>query len=147
MVAALWSGPKTVFSLWNSFVFYWFLKCSMSHISFSSLATCRSFCENRSQVSTSVFLKFLWQTHCTRLGSSRTLEDFEERNLFCIIQMHIHLFIWCIPISTSKVETLNQSNSCKLVLLNIIMVGKMWKSGSSFSREMWPFGGKFCIFQ
>ena len=30
--------------------FYWFLKCSMSHISFSSLVTCHSFCENRSHI-------------------------------------------------------------------------------------------------
>ena len=43
-------GPKSIISLRNSFVFYWFLKWSMSHISFSSLATCRSFCENRSQM-------------------------------------------------------------------------------------------------
>ena len=41
---------KTIFSLSNSFVFYWFLKCSMSHTSFSSLATCRSFCDNRSHM-------------------------------------------------------------------------------------------------
>ena len=43
-------GPNPLFTLRNSFVFYWFLKCSMSHISFSSLATCRSFCENRSHM-------------------------------------------------------------------------------------------------
>ena len=43
-------GFKPIISLRNSFVFYWFLKCSISHISFSSLATCRSFCENRSQM-------------------------------------------------------------------------------------------------
>ena len=41
---------KTIFTLSNSFVFYWFLKCSMSHTSFSSLATCRSFCDNRSHM-------------------------------------------------------------------------------------------------
>ena len=43
-------GQKSMISLRNSFVFYWILKCSMSHISFSSLATCRSFCENRSHI-------------------------------------------------------------------------------------------------
>ena len=43
-------GPNPIISLRNPFVFYWFLTCSMSHISFSSLATCRSFCENRSQL-------------------------------------------------------------------------------------------------
>ena len=41
---------KTIFTLSNSFVFCWFLKCSMSHTSFSSLATCRSFCDNRSHM-------------------------------------------------------------------------------------------------
>ena len=41
---------KTIFTLSNSFVFYWFLKCSMSHTSFNSLVTCRSFCDNRSHM-------------------------------------------------------------------------------------------------
>ena len=45
-------GQKPIISFRNSFVFYWFLQCSVSHISFSSLATCRSFCENRSQMYT-----------------------------------------------------------------------------------------------
>ena len=45
-------GPKPIIfiSLRNSYVFYWILKCSMNHVSFSSLATCRSFCENRSHI-------------------------------------------------------------------------------------------------
>ena len=43
-------GPKPIISLRNSFVFCWFLKCSMSHISFCSLTTCRSFCESRSHL-------------------------------------------------------------------------------------------------
>ena len=43
-------GPKTHYFLKSSFVFFWFLNCSMSHISLSSLATCRSFCENRSHI-------------------------------------------------------------------------------------------------
>ena len=58
---------KPIISLTDSFVFYWFLKCSMSHVSFSSLkflkcsmshvsfsslATCRSVCENMSHLST-----------------------------------------------------------------------------------------------
>ena len=43
-------GSKPIISLRNSFVFYWFLKCSMSHISFNSLVTCRLFCENRSHI-------------------------------------------------------------------------------------------------
>ena len=34
---------KNYYFLVNSFVFYWFLKCSMSPISFSSLATCPHF--------------------------------------------------------------------------------------------------------
>ena len=38
------------YSLRNSFVFCWFLECSLSHISFNSLETCRSFCENRSHM-------------------------------------------------------------------------------------------------
>ena len=49
-------GPKPIITLRNSFVFYWFLECSMSRISFSSLVTCRSFCENRSHIVTN-FLK------------------------------------------------------------------------------------------
>ena len=43
-------GPKPVISLRNSFVFYRFLKCSVSHISFRFLATCRLFCENMSHI-------------------------------------------------------------------------------------------------
>ena len=43
-------GPKTHYFLEKFLFFYWFLKCSMSHISFSSLATCRSFCGNRSHI-------------------------------------------------------------------------------------------------
>ena len=49
-------GPKPIISL-RSFLFYWFLTCSVSHISFSSLATYCSFCENRSQLS--IFVRVL----------------------------------------------------------------------------------------
>ena len=40
-------GPKPIISLRNCFVFYWILTCPVSHLSFSSLVACRSFCENR----------------------------------------------------------------------------------------------------
>ena len=40
-------GSKSYYFLEKLLVFYWFPTCSVSHISFTSLATCRSFCENR----------------------------------------------------------------------------------------------------
>ena len=50
-------GSKTHYFLQKFLVFNWFLKCSMSHISFSSLATRRLFCENRSHMFKSQILK------------------------------------------------------------------------------------------
>ena len=51
-------NPKPIISLRNSFVFCWFLSCSVSRISFSSLAkTYQSFCENRSYMVSNMILK------------------------------------------------------------------------------------------
>ena len=56
-------GSKTHYFLEKFLCFlYWFLKCSMTHISFSSLATCHSFCENRSHIFTR------WKMHCLISG-------------------------------------------------------------------------------
>ena len=58
----------------NSFAFYWFLKCSMSHISFSSLATCRSFCENRSHLWNATLWEFRNQTMKKSVGKRHLVE-------------------------------------------------------------------------
>ena len=51
-------GPKRIISLEKFLCFLLILKCKMSHISFSSLATCRSFRENRSHFSISLLYDF-----------------------------------------------------------------------------------------
>ena len=58
---------KPIISVRNSFVFCWFLKWSVSHISFISLLTCRSFNENRSDVTFyvlyfKVILSWFWDS-------------------------------------------------------------------------------------
>ena len=62
---------KTYNFLQKFFVFYWFLKCSMSHISFSSLVTCRSFCENRSHRAEFLHTLFLGCCPLTEAGYMR----------------------------------------------------------------------------
>ena len=57
-VAAFFGGPKRKYFLEKFLCFYWFWTCLVSHSSFSSLATYRSFWEKRSHWSvTNLFLK------------------------------------------------------------------------------------------
>ena len=89
-------GPKIIIFLRNPIVFYWFLICSVGHISFSLMATCRSFCKNRSHNKS-----FLIPLHCHIHGTKFILWGLSFES--CLISS-IFMFTNCVSASNLSVK-------------------------------------------
>ena len=116
---------KTIFTLSNSFVFYWFLKCSMSHTSFSSLATCRSFCDNRSHM-------LLFKSKNKHI----------KKTFHCCRRHNLPFLSTIIPSTSPQLSTDIRalwSTDALVYLLSCLQHSTMWgKKNLSFTQSYYP---------
>ena len=82
-------GPKHIISMRNCFVLHWLLTYWVSRISFGSLATCRSLCENSSYICIELLMSKYRMLESIQLEFVDTIRDvsvvYIKSDIVCIL--------------------------------------------------------------